>query len=139
FVSIGFFLFYYVCLIGGEELANRLIMPPWLAMGLANLGLGLRGLDLTARAGDLHLKLAFPLIGFIVVMLGAALSTRLRMQGAALGFGLSIAISFLYYGVMRAMQALGHNGALPPYVAAWAADVVFGTVGLVMLSQAQRR
>lgn len=88
---------------------------------------------------DLHLKLAFPLIGFIVVMIGAALSTRLRMQGAALGFGLSIAISFLYYGVMRAMQALGHNGALPPYVAAWAADVVFGTVGLVMLSQAQRR
>lgn len=55
FVSIGFFLFYYVCLIGGEELANRLIMPPWLAMWLANLVLGLLGLDLTARACDIHL------------------------------------------------------------------------------------
>jgi lipopolysaccharide export LptBFGC system permease protein LptF len=40
---------------------------------------------------------------------------------------------------MRASQALGHNGALPPYVAAWAADTLFGTVALLMLADAQRR
>ena len=61
------------------------------------------------------------------------------MQGAALGFGLSVANSFLYYGIMRTGQALGHNGALPPYVAAWSADVMFGAVALIMLGQAQRR
>lgn len=55
FVSIGFFLFYYVCLIGGEDLANRLWLPPWLAIWLANLVLGLLGLDLTARACDIRL------------------------------------------------------------------------------------
>jgi lipopolysaccharide export system permease protein len=88
---------------------------------------------------DLHLKLAFPLICFIVVLIGGALSTRLRMQGAALGFGLSVAISFLYYGIMRAGQALGHNGALPPYFAAWMGDVLFGAIGLIMMAQAQRR
>ncbi len=55
FVSIGFFLFYYVCLIGGEELANRLLLPAWLAMWIANLVLGLLGLDLTARACDIPL------------------------------------------------------------------------------------
>lgn len=55
FLSIGFFLFYYVCLIGGEELANRLLLPAWLAMWLANLVLGLLGLDLTARACDIAL------------------------------------------------------------------------------------
>ena len=88
---------------------------------------------------DLHLKLAFPLICVIVVMIGGALATRLRMQGAALGFGLSVAISFFYYGILRAGQALGHNGALPPYVAAWGADVLFGSVAFVMLAQAQRR
>jgi len=55
FASIGFFLFYYVCLIGGEELANRLMLPAWLAMWLANIVLGLLGLDLTARACDIPL------------------------------------------------------------------------------------
>jgi lipopolysaccharide export LptBFGC system permease protein LptF len=55
FVSIGFFLFYYACLVVGEELANRLILPAWLAMWLANLVLGALGLDLTARACDIVL------------------------------------------------------------------------------------
>ena len=55
FASIGFFLFYYICLIGGEELANRLLLPAWLAMWLANLVLGALGLRLTARACDFAL------------------------------------------------------------------------------------
>lgn len=55
FVSIGFFLFYYICLIGGEDFANRLWLPPWLAIWLANIVLGLLGLDLTAKACDIRL------------------------------------------------------------------------------------
>ncbi len=88
---------------------------------------------------DLHLKLAFPLVCLVVVLIGGALATRLRMQSAALGFGLSVAIAFVYYGVMRAGQALGHYGALPPYVAAWMGDALFGGIGLAMMVQAQRR
>ena len=88
---------------------------------------------------DLHLKLAFPLVNFIVVMIGAPVATRLRMQSAALGFGLSVAIAFIYYAFMRTGQALGHNGALPPYVAAWMGDMVFGAAGLAMMVQAQRK
>jgi lipopolysaccharide export system permease protein len=87
---------------------------------------------------DLHMKLSYPLINLIVVLIGASLATRLRMQSAALGFGLSVAIAFLYYAVLRAGQAFGHNGALPPYLAAWLADLVFGAVGLVMMRSAQR-
>jgi lipopolysaccharide export system permease protein len=87
---------------------------------------------------DLHLKLAFPLICIVVVLIGGALATRLRMQSAALGFGLSLAVSFVYYIVMRSGQALGHNGALPPYVAAWLGDVIFGTAGLAMMWSAQK-
>ena len=50
FVSVAFFLFYYLCLIGGEELANRLLLPPWLAMWLAE--------PRARRAGDSHWTLA---------------------------------------------------------------------------------
>jgi lipopolysaccharide export system permease protein len=55
FVSIGFFLFYYACLVGGEVYAKALLLPPWLAMWIANLVLGLLGLDQTARACDVPL------------------------------------------------------------------------------------
>jgi len=88
---------------------------------------------------DLNMKLAFPLINFIVILIGAPIATRLRATSAALGFGLSITISFGYYAFMQSGKALGHNGALPPYLAAWLGDIVFGTVGVVMMVRAQRR
>jgi lipopolysaccharide export system permease protein len=88
---------------------------------------------------DLQVKLAFPLVNLIVVLIGAPVATRLRMQSAALGFGLSIVISFGYYALLRTGQALGHAGALNPYLAGWLGDLVFGAVGVVMMTRAQRR
>ena len=88
---------------------------------------------------DLHLKLALPLVNIIVVMIGAAVATRLRSQSAALGFGLSIAIAIAYYAFVRLGQAFGHNGVLPPYLASWSGNVLFGAVGAGMLWIAQRR
>ena len=88
---------------------------------------------------DLQVKLAFPLVNLIVVLIGAPVATRLRMQSAALGFGLSIVISFCYYALLRTGQALGHSGALNPYLAGWLGDLVFGAVGAVMMTGAQRR
>jgi len=87
---------------------------------------------------DLQVKLAFPLVNLIVILIGAPLATRLRMQSAALGFGLSIAISFCYYALLRTGQALGHSGALNPYLAGWLGDLVFGAVGLAMMLRAQK-
>jgi len=88
---------------------------------------------------DLHMKLAFPLINFIVILIGAPVATRLRANSVAMGFGLAITISFAYYAFMQSGKALGHNGALPPYLAAWLGDLVFGGVGSVMMFRAQRR
>ncbi len=48
-LSLGFFVVYYVFLIGGEEVADRGILPPLLAMWLPNIVLGVAGLYLTAR------------------------------------------------------------------------------------------
>ena len=55
FVSVAFFLFYYLCLVGGEELANRLLLPPWLAMWLPNIVLGLWGIHSTLQACEIRL------------------------------------------------------------------------------------
>ncbi len=100
--------------------------------------LKLSGSDATQYVVDMHAKVAFPLINFITVLVGASLSTRVRRGGMALGFGLSLAISFLYYCALRAGQALGHGGALPPVVAAWSANLVFAGIGLWLFRRAER-
>jgi lipopolysaccharide export system permease protein len=47
--SIGFFLLYWVFLIGGEELADRQLISPLLAMWMANIIVGSFGIYLTYR------------------------------------------------------------------------------------------
>jgi len=47
--SLGFFTVYWVCLIGGENLATRLIISPELAMWACNAFIGTIGLILTWR------------------------------------------------------------------------------------------
>jgi lipopolysaccharide export system permease protein len=46
-LSIAFFLVYYAFLIGGEQVADRGLMPPWLSMWAANIIVGALGIALT--------------------------------------------------------------------------------------------
>ncbi|MGB2959141.1 MAG: LptF/LptG family permease [Bacteroidota bacterium] len=50
-LSLGFFILYWACLIGGEKLADRSIVSPWLGMWAANIIIGLLGAYLTFRVG----------------------------------------------------------------------------------------
>jgi lipopolysaccharide export system permease protein len=48
-LSLGFFAFYWACLKGGENLADRGYFEPWIGMWIANIVLGIIGLYLTVR------------------------------------------------------------------------------------------
>lgn len=48
-LSLGFFLFYWACLIGGEKLADRGALSPFWGMWVANIILGVMGILLTIR------------------------------------------------------------------------------------------
>ncbi len=50
FASIGFFVFYYIFLLGGEQLADRRLLPPGIAVWMPNIVLGVLGLILTLNA-----------------------------------------------------------------------------------------
>jgi len=56
-LSLGFFLLYWVCLIGGERLGDRGIVQPWLGMWLANIIIGSLGLYLTLRSARENLTI----------------------------------------------------------------------------------
>jgi lipopolysaccharide export system permease protein len=50
-LSLGFFVVYWACLIGGEKLADRAILSPFWGMWVANMLIGIAGLYLTYRIG----------------------------------------------------------------------------------------
>jgi lipopolysaccharide export system permease protein len=87
---------------------------------------------------DLHLKIAIPFANFIIILFGAPLSSRKRRGSAATGFGISLAIVFIYFGITKTAQTLGHIGFLPPLFAAWIANILFGGAGLMVLIKTRK-
>ena len=58
-MSLGFFLLYWASLIGGEKLADREFIDPWLGMWIANIVIGLFGIFLTYRIARENVELRF--------------------------------------------------------------------------------
>ncbi len=86
-------------------------------------------------------KLAFPFSAFVAVLLALPLSAQLgrkgRNLGKAFGIALSVLLLFVYYLLMAAFSALGKNGALDPFVAAWVPNAIMGTAGLVLFRRVE--
>lgn len=88
---------------------------------------------------DLYLKIALPFANFIIVLFGSPLSSsQTRKSGTAKGFGISLAVTFFYFGILKTTQAMGHNGKIEPLLAAWFANIVFGVVGIFVLLRARK-
>lgn len=56
-LSLGFFLVYWASLIGGEKLADREFIQPWLGMWIANIVIGILGIFLTIRMGHGNIEM----------------------------------------------------------------------------------
>jgi lipopolysaccharide export system permease protein len=91
------------------------------------------GNDPTALLVELRLKIAFPFVTVIMTLLGAPLAAGTRRSGFAMSFTAALAISFLFYGLIRVGQILGQQGILPPAPAVWIGNVTFAAIGLVIL------
>jgi lipopolysaccharide export system permease protein len=91
------------------------------------------GRDTTKQLVDLYTKVAFPFINVIIILIGVALASNPRRSGLAISFGLSMCVSFVFYTIVKIAIELGHEGTIPPLVAAWGANVLFFLLGLWLL------
>ena len=85
------------------------------------------GYDATRYVVDLHGKTAFPLVSIILAVIGIAFSLRSeRSGGIAQGIGIGLIIGFSYWLVYAFGMSLGRSSALPPVIAAWFGNIIFG-------------
>jgi lipopolysaccharide export system permease protein len=86
---------------------------------------------------DWHLRLAFPLTGAILALLGLAVAMHLGHRGGiAVGVGIGIVVAGLYLTAIQVGGSLGTAGIAPPYLAVWSSNVLFGAVGLWLVRRA---
>jgi lipopolysaccharide export system permease protein len=82
---------------------------------------------------EIHKKFALAVACFVFVMLGAPIALRFPRGGVGLTLGVSLVVFALYYIGLTAGAAAASQGLLPPVIAMWAANVIFGAVALLLL------
>lgn len=101
--------------------------------------LKLAGADFQKERVELHLKIAFPFACVILVLLGVPTGWNLgKYSGVAASFGICLVVAFFYLGLIQVGHALGSSGVLPPVLAVWIANLLFGGIGTWMLIKRNR-
>jgi lipopolysaccharide export system permease protein len=82
---------------------------------------------------DLYAKVATALVSVVMALIGVSFGLRTGKAGVMLWVGACIPIGFLYWMVLSIGIAFGRGGVLPPLVAAWLPNLIFGSAGLISL------
>ena len=93
-------------------------------------GLHKAGFDVANLTVQWHVKLAFPLIAPISMLLAIPFALLVGTRGAVGGIALGVAIGIVYWTAARLLEAMGGVGQLPPFLAAWSTDITFFFLGL---------
>jgi len=96
------------------------------------------GYDATRYFVDLNIKISFPFIVVVMVLIGAPIALGERKGGTALSVTLGIALCFLYLVVLGVSRSFGFSGYLPPVLSAWLANGVFFLLGIYLMANVDR-
>jgi len=91
------------------------------------------GLDVTALKVQLHRKVSFPLVTVVMTLIGIPFAFVVARRGALYGIAAAIVIAIVYWGCLAIFEALGSTGLLPPMLASWAPNMIFGATGLYLM------
>lgn len=93
-------------------------------------GLQRAGFDAANLRVQWHVKLAFPLIAPVSILLAIPFAFLVGTRGAVSGIAVGVGIGIAYWIMSRLLEALGGVGQLPPLLAGWSPDIVFFFLGM---------
>ncbi len=96
------------------------------------------GIDTKKWETDMYFKMSIPVASFICVLVGVPLSIKTGRSGMMAGILTAFLLVILYWVMTIICTALGYKGVLPPVVAAWAQNVLFLAIGIVLIVRTRR-
>jgi len=87
------------------------------------------GFDVVRLRVALQEKLAFPLSTFIMAVLAVPFSLSPGKRGALAGIATAVAIGLIFIVLSRLSESMGNASQLPPMLAAWTPELLFGLAG----------
>jgi LPS export ABC transporter permease LptG/LPS export ABC transporter permease LptF len=87
------------------------------------------GFDVVRLRVQLQKKIAYPLITLVMAILAIPFALFTGKRSAVTGVATAIGIGVVYWTISGLFEAMGNLSQLPPAVAAWSPDLVFGFIG----------
>lgn len=91
------------------------------------------GYDITKLRVAYYRKFAQALAPLVMVLLGLPFAFRVGRRGSLYGIGVALLLVLVYWATFAVFNALGLETLLPPAVAAWAPNALYGLLGFYLL------
>lgn len=82
------------------------------------------------------LKIAVPFTCIVIAIFAAPLALAAPRASGATGVAISLVTTVIFLVLVQLSEAVGAGGLLPPLLAAWMPNLVFGGIGLVLMARA---
>lgn len=83
-------------------------------------------------------RIAFPFATIILTLIGVAVSSRKVRGGIGFHLGFGLALTFLYILFMQIFTVFATFGNLPPLLAVWIPNILFGIIALLLIWKAPK-
>jgi lipopolysaccharide export system permease protein len=94
--------------------------------------------SMDSLAVEVEKKFALSIACIVFVLFGPPIALRFPRGGVGATLGVSLVVFGLYYVCLMAGETLADDGKLPPWVAMWAANVIFTVLGLLLLLRIEK-
>jgi LPS export ABC transporter permease LptG/LPS export ABC transporter permease LptF len=91
------------------------------------------GFDTMRLRVQLDRKLSYPFITFVMAVLAVPFALTAGRRGSMAGMGAGVCVAIAYWVVAGVFENLGNVNSLPPLLAAWSPDLLFGMAGAYLL------
>jgi LPS export ABC transporter permease LptG/LPS export ABC transporter permease LptF len=91
------------------------------------------GYDITKLRVAYYRKFAQALAPLVMVLLGLPFAFRVGRRGSLYGIGVALLLVLVYWATFAVFNALGLETLLPPALAAWAPNALYGLLGIYLL------
>jgi LPS export ABC transporter permease LptG len=91
------------------------------------------GFDTIKLSVQLENKLAVPAITLIMAVLAVPFAVSMGKRGGLVGIAAAIGVAIVYWIVAGVFSSMGNINTLPPLLAAWSPDLLFGIAGTYLL------
>jgi LPS export ABC transporter permease LptF/LPS export ABC transporter permease LptG len=81
----------------------------------------------------LHRKIAYPFVAVIMTLIAVPFAVTTGRRGAMYGVGVGIVLALVYWTMISIFAAVGSAGVIPPLLAAWAPNLIFGAAAAYLL------